>query len=178
MNRRLDATLSRSLFYIVPGAVVLFSVFPFYRMFIIGTNTTAAINQFPPVILPGGNFFINMAYALESAPFVTSILNSITVSIAITVSVLVLASLAGFAFATLGIITFMHAWNDFFWPLVVLKSREKLTVQIALRTLNDSYYQDHAMILAATFVATLPLLVAFLLFSKRFIAGIAEGALK
>jgi len=72
----------------------------------------------------------------------------------------------------------MHAWNDFFWPLVVLKSREKLTVQIALRTLNDSYYQDHAMILAATFVATLPLLVAFLLFSKRFIAGIAEGALK
>ena len=72
----------------------------------------------------------------------------------------------------------MHSWNDFFWPLIVLQSRDRLTIQLALRTLNDAYYQDHAMVLAATFVATLPLLIAFLLFSKRFIAGLAEGALK
>lgn len=80
--------------------------------------------------------------------------------------------------ATLGIFTFMSTWNDFLWPLVVLKDRSVHTIQIALRTLNDVYYTDYSMILAGTFMATIPILVVFLIFSRQFISGITEGAVK
>ncbi|WP_121613517.1 carbohydrate ABC transporter permease [Mesobacillus foraminis] len=82
------------------------------------------------------------------------------------------------ALATLGLITFMGVWNDFLWPLVVLKERSVQTIQIALRTLNGAYYTDYAMILNGTFLATLPILIVFLLFSKQFIAGLTEGSIK
>ena len=83
------------------------------------------------------------------------------------------------AMATLGILNFMTVWNDFFWPLVVLKSREHYTIQIALQqlfTTRDGL--DYGMIMSATFTATLPLLVVFLLFSRWVIAGLTSGAIK
>ncbi|WP_281886368.1 carbohydrate ABC transporter permease [Paenibacillus sp. YYML68] len=83
------------------------------------------------------------------------------------------------AFATLGIFTFLNTWNDFFWPLVVLKNSENFTIQIALQGLfarNDSI--DYGMIMSATFLATLPLLIVFMLFSRWFISGLTSGAVK
>lgn len=83
------------------------------------------------------------------------------------------------AFATLGILTFLNTWNDFFWPLVVLKNNENFTIQIALQGLfarNDAI--DYGMIMSATFLATLPLLIIFLMFSRWFIAGLTSGAVK
>ncbi|MCR2806416.1 carbohydrate ABC transporter permease [Paenibacillus soyae] len=83
------------------------------------------------------------------------------------------------AIATLGIFTFMNTWNDFFWPLVVLKDRSHYTVQIALQqlfTTRDGL--DYGMIMSATFMATLPLLIVFLAFSRWFIAGLTSGAVK
>jgi cellobiose transport system permease protein len=72
----------------------------------------------------------------------------------------------------------MNVWNDFLWPLVVLKDRSVHTIQVALKTLNGTYSQDYSMVLNGTFLATLPLLIIFLLFSKQVIAGITEGAVK
>lgn len=66
----------------------------------------------------------------------------------------------------------------FLWPLVVLKDQSVHTIQIALRTLNDVFYTDYSMILAGTFMATVPILIVFLLFSRYFIAGLTEGAVK
>ncbi|NHN31334.1 carbohydrate ABC transporter permease [Paenibacillus agricola] len=83
------------------------------------------------------------------------------------------------ALATLGIFTFLNTWNDFFWPLVVLKNNENFTIQIALQQLfsrNDSI--DYGMIMSATFFATLPLLIVFSLFSRWFITGLTSGAVK
>ncbi|MFD1953261.1 carbohydrate ABC transporter permease [Paenibacillus thailandensis] len=83
------------------------------------------------------------------------------------------------AIATLGIFTFMNTWNDFFWPFVVLKDRSHYTVQIALQqlfTTRDGL--DYGMIMSATSMATIPLLVVFLLFSRWFIAGLTSGAVK
>jgi cellobiose transport system permease protein len=82
------------------------------------------------------------------------------------------------ALATLGLITFMNVWNDYLWPLVVLKDSSVHTIQVALRTLTGAYTQDFGMILNGTFLATLPLLVVFLLFSKHVIAGLTEGSVK
>ena len=46
--------------------------------------------------------------------------------------------------AVLALYTFPYGWNDFLWPLIVLQDESKHTIQIALRTLNDTYYVDNA----------------------------------
>lgn len=83
------------------------------------------------------------------------------------------------AMATLGILNFMNVWNDFFWPLVVLKNKEHYTIQLALQQLfTNKDGLDFGMIMSATFTATLPLLIVFLLFSRWVIAGLTSGAIK
>ena len=82
------------------------------------------------------------------------------------------------AAAVLGLLTFMQAWNDFFWPLVVLTQPDKHTVQIALQQLNNAYYQDYGMVMAGTFLGTLPVIAMFVLFGRQIVGGIMEGALK
>ena len=81
------------------------------------------------------------------------------------------------AAAVLGMLTFMTAWNDFFWPLVVL-TPEDPTVQTALSTLASGYIQDYSLSLTGTAIATLPLLVVFALLGKYIIGGIMQGAVK
>ncbi|GEN56200.1 sugar ABC transporter ATP-binding protein [Halolactibacillus alkaliphilus] len=82
------------------------------------------------------------------------------------------------AFATLGIITYMGVWNDFLWPLIVLKDQSVHTLQIAIRSLNDTYVRDYGMIMSGTFWATVPLVLIFLIFNKFFIDSIVKGAVK
>jgi cellobiose transport system permease protein len=82
------------------------------------------------------------------------------------------------AAATLGLLTFMATWNDFIWPYAVLNDPENPTVQLSLRALSNGYYQDMSQVFAGTAIATLPLLVAFLIFGRQIIGGIMEGAVK
>ncbi|TCT20493.1 carbohydrate ABC transporter membrane protein 2 (CUT1 family) [Melghiribacillus thermohalophilus] len=82
------------------------------------------------------------------------------------------------AFSTLAIIKFMYMWNDFLWPLVVLREESVYTIQIAIRSLMDNYVRDYGMILSGTFWATLPLVFIFLFFNKLFIDSLTQGALK
>jgi cellobiose transport system permease protein len=81
------------------------------------------------------------------------------------------------AMAVLGLLTFMQAWNDFMWPLVVL-SPHNPTVQVALSTLAAGKFMDYTLVLAGTALATLPILVVFGVFGRRIISGIMEGAVK
>ena len=81
------------------------------------------------------------------------------------------------AMAVLGLLTFMQAWNDFMWPLVVL-SPQNPTVQVALRTLASGHYMDYTLVLAGTAIGTLPILAVFALFGRHIISGIMEGAVK
>jgi len=82
------------------------------------------------------------------------------------------------AFATLGIITYMNVWNDFMWPLIILKDESVHTIQVALRLLNDAYVRDYGMIMSGTFWATIPLVIIFLIFNKFFIDSLTKGAVK
>lgn len=269
--------LTRIFLYIFLSVCALISVFPFYWMFVIGSNTNSAVNTFPPSLIPGSMFVENALKVFERVNFFGALLNSFIIATAITLAVLFFCSLAGFAFAklefkgknfffifllatmmvppqlglipsfmiisaldwvdtlqavivpgmvsafgvffmrqyiatsipndlmeaakidgcgniriywniivpaikpafaTLGIITYMQSWNDFLWPLVVLKDSSVHTIQIALRNLNDAYTTDYPMILAGTFMATIPILIVFLIFNKQFVAGITEGAVK
>jgi cellobiose transport system permease protein len=81
------------------------------------------------------------------------------------------------AMAVLGLLTFMQAWNDFMWPLIVLGPQNP-TVQVALSTLAAGQYMDYTLVLAGTALATLPILIVFAIFGRRIIGGVMEGAVK
>lgn len=78
----------------------------------------------------------------------------------------------------LGLITFTAVWNDFMWPFIVLKSPELFTVQIALKQLQANRSIDIALAMGGSFLATLPLLIAFAFVGRRMVAGIMDGAFK
>jgi cellobiose transport system permease protein len=77
--------------------------------------------------------------------------------------------------AVLGLLTFLTAWNDFFWPLIALSSQNP-TVQVAVSTLASGYVQDYALVLTGTFISLLPLLAIFLILGRQIIGGIMQGA--
>ncbi|GGP71823.1 sugar ABC transporter permease [Saccharothrix coeruleofusca] len=256
-------------------AFILGSAFPFYWSFLVASHDDAEFTA-NPSLLPGGNFFVNAGRVLDSIPFWKALGNSIIVSGTVTVSVVVLSSLAGFAFAKLrfrgrgpllvfvvatlavptqlgivplymamaefgwsgtlgavivpnlvtafgvfwmrqyiadavpdelveaarmdgcsmirtfwhvglpavrpaaamlGVFTFMTSWNDFLWPLIVLNA-ENPTMQVALEKLQSGYYVDNSLVLAGTTMATVPVLIVFLVLGRQIVAGIMQGAVK
>ena len=81
------------------------------------------------------------------------------------------------AMAVLGMLTFLTAWNDFFWPIIALTS-DNPTVQVALNNLGGGYVPDQSVIMAGTLVGTVPVLVVFAILGKHIVGGIMQGAVK
>lgn len=81
--------------------------------------------------------------------------------------------------ATLSLITFMFAWNAFFWPLVVIQSSDKQVVQVALAQLVvPGDLPNWGIILAGAVIATLPVLTLFAFLQRYFVAGLTSSAVK
>jgi cellobiose transport system permease protein len=82
------------------------------------------------------------------------------------------------AAAVLGLLVFMQTWNEFLWPFIVL-TPDTPTVQYSLKILSSGPYQtDYVALFAGTSLATLPLLLVFIIFGRQIIGGIMEGAVK
>lgn len=81
------------------------------------------------------------------------------------------------AAAMLGLFTFVTAWNNFFWPFIVL-DRQSPTLPVALSLLQSNYFVDYSIVLAGVLLATLPLLALFLFAGKQLVSGIMAGAVK
>ena len=80
------------------------------------------------------------------------------------------------AMAILGLFTFMTAWTDYLWPLLVVPQNP--TLQVALSQLQSARYVDYSIVLAGAVLATVPLLLLFVLAGKQLISGIMQGAVK
>lgn len=81
------------------------------------------------------------------------------------------------AMAILGLFTFMMAWTDFLWPLIVLNPQNP-TLQTALAQLQSGYYIDYSIVLAGAVLATIPLLALFIVAGRQLVSGIMAGAVK
>ncbi|WP_448607767.1 carbohydrate ABC transporter permease [Geodermatophilus sp. URMC 60] len=81
------------------------------------------------------------------------------------------------AMAVLAMLTFLTAWNDFFWPIIALTTGNP-TVQVALAGLGGGYVPERAVIMAGTLLGTLPVLVVFVVLGKQIVGGIMQGAVK
>lgn len=80
--------------------------------------------------------------------------------------------------AALVIYTFISQWNAFIWPLLMLNTEDKYTIPVALNTMIGLSKVDYSGLMLGSLLATLPLLVLFLVFQKQFISGLLGGAVK
>ena len=79
---------------------------------------------------------------------------------------------------TLAIFTFMAAWNDFMWPLIVLTDQEHYTLPVALASLSREHIMDVEMMMAGAVLTVLPVLLLFLLLQRYYIQGLLLGSVK
>lgn len=80
--------------------------------------------------------------------------------------------------ATLAVFTFMAAWNDFMWPLIVLTDQERYTLPVALAALSREHIMDVELMMAGAVVTVLPVLGLFLLLQRYYIQGLLLGSVK
>jgi cellobiose transport system permease protein len=81
------------------------------------------------------------------------------------------------AMAVLAMLTFLTAWNDFFWPIIAL-STQNPTVQVSFQSLATGYAPQQSIIMAGTLYGTVPVLVVFALLGRQIVGGIMQGAVK
>jgi ABC-type glycerol-3-phosphate transport system permease component len=80
---------------------------------------------------------------------------------------------------SLGIIFFMGSWNDYFGPLVFLKSPSKFTLPLAIASFGGAVgLTNYTAQMAMAVISIIPLLIVFLVFQRRFVDGITAGAIK
>lgn len=82
------------------------------------------------------------------------------------------------AFAAMAILNGMMTWNNFLWPLLVLRSAEKFTLPIGLNTLLTPYGNNYELLIIGAFFSLIPILLLFLAFQRFFIDGMTAGAVK
>lgn len=80
--------------------------------------------------------------------------------------------------AALIIYTFISQWNSFIWPLLMLNTEDNYTIPVALNTMIGLSRVDYSGLMLGSLLATLPLLILFLVFQKQFVAGLLGGAVK
>lgn len=90
----------------------------------------------------------------------------------------VMLPLARPAMLTLFLFTFVGEWNDLFKPLVFTTRPELRTVQLALAEFQEQFTNDWSVLMAAVLIATLPIVVLFILCQRQFIRGIAATGIK
>ncbi len=76
------------------------------------------------------------------------------------------------------IFAFLWRWNDYMWPLVVIRDTKKYTVQLALANFSGQYAVDWGSLLAMSVLTMIPVLIIFLIFQKQFMKGMVAGAVK
>jgi len=80
--------------------------------------------------------------------------------------------------SVLCIFSFMWRWNDYLWPKLVINSKTKYTLQLALANFSGEYSVDWSSLLAMSVISMIPVLVVFLTLQKYIIGGMTAGGVK
>lgn len=80
--------------------------------------------------------------------------------------------------ATLTVFAFMSSWNNFLWPLVVIRSPELMTLPLGLATLHGRFTTSWDVVMAGSVVSILPIAIVYLFAQRHIIAGMAHSGLK
>jgi multiple sugar transport system permease protein len=173
-----------------PGRNILFGImlltlflpgFMFIIPNFLTVNFLGLINNWGAVILPGlagvfGVFFLRQFF--EGIPRELEEAAEIDGANRFQVFYMIALPLSRPALATLGIITFLASWNDFLWPLLVLKDRQIQTLPPGLSTLQSAYTSDYGLIMAGAVVVAIPVLLLYMLLQRYIVQSVASTGLK
>jgi multiple sugar transport system permease protein len=90
----------------------------------------------------------------------------------------VVLPLTGPALAAVGIFTFIYSWEDFLWPLIIISSDNRITAPLGLALFVVKNKTQWDVLFAGSVLATLPMVVVFMIFQRKFIQGISMSGLK
>ena len=76
------------------------------------------------------------------------------------------------------IFTFINSWNDYFMQLIMLTSTKNLTISLGIATMQGESSTDYGLLMAGAALASVPIIIVFLIFQKYFTKGITMGAVK
>ena len=76
------------------------------------------------------------------------------------------------------IFTFISSWNDYFMQLIMLMSTKELTISVGIATMQGENSTDFGLLMAGSALASVPIIIVFLIFQKYFTKGITMGAVK
>ncbi|CAM5204395.1 hypothetical protein ARD30_25260 [Bosea thiooxidans] len=82
------------------------------------------------------------------------------------------------ALGTVGVLIFIASWNSYIWPLVMMRTDEMLTLPVGVATLKGDQLPEYGMLMAASVLSSVPIIIAFLIMQRQFIAGLTQGAVK
>lgn len=80
--------------------------------------------------------------------------------------------------AALSLLSFLLAWNQYLWPLLVTNRDDRRTVQVGIEQLSGTVGPDLNVIMAATLIAAVPILVLLVLFERQIVEGLTAGSVK
>ena len=159
---------------VIPGQVAMLPMFLLLReLGLINTLFGAMI----PVLAPIYGIFLVRQYA-QSIP--DDLLDAARIDGAgefLIFRAVVLPTIAP-VLATLGVFTFLSAWNDFMWPLIVLSDDARYTLPVALANLAGEHVLDVELMMGGAVVTVLPVFLAFLFLQRYYIQGIMAGSVK
>ncbi|HUI70241.1 MAG TPA: carbohydrate ABC transporter permease [Spirochaetia bacterium] len=90
----------------------------------------------------------------------------------------IMAPLMRPAFGAMAILLAMREWNDFLWPLIVLRTNENFTIPVGLASLMSPYGNNYDMLIAGAILAIVPIVILFLFNQRAFVSGLTVGGIK
>ncbi|MCM3670930.1 carbohydrate ABC transporter permease [Mesobacillus maritimus] len=82
------------------------------------------------------------------------------------------------SFSAMAILQGLNSWNNFLWPLLVIRSNDLFTLPIGLATLLTPYGNNYDTLIAGAVMTILPIIILFIFFQRYFVAGLASGSVK
>ncbi len=82
------------------------------------------------------------------------------------------------AFSAMAILNGMNAWNNYLWPLLVIRSSQKYPLTLGLNTLINPYGDNYSLLIVGSVFSVVPIFLLFVAFQKYFIEGMMAGAVK
>ena len=90
----------------------------------------------------------------------------------------VVVPLSRASIGALSVFSFLLAWNQYLWPLLITNDDDYRTVQIGLKALVSSNIDEFNLVMAGTVIAAAPILALLVVFQKQLIRGLTSGAIK
>jgi multiple sugar transport system permease protein len=138
-------------------------------------NTHAALTM-PRVAVPIGVFLMTQFF--KAVPRELEEAAELDNASRLTVFWKIMLPLSLPALTTLGLFTFLHAWNDFLWPLVSATETNMYTVTVGLGSIQGNFAQSEGLgsIMASAVFASVPVVLIYLIFQQYIVRGVAMGS--